>query len=118
MIKYFFETLLKKHIEYRRFDKNRIVFAPGADQEEFNTEFMIAPKDADVPDFGKKDWNYKLPQFTEPYLVHKNSWIVEVGFETFSNEFFSKFLLANPNLQGKLVIHEKSVKKYNQKKNN
>lgn len=108
--KYFYEISLKEHIAYRQFPSNRIVFLRGKDEEIFKTQLWNVPTGADEPDFTEADWNYKLPQNLKPFIIHKNSSMVEDGYETFSIGFYSKFLVANPDLPGHLVIYHKSKK--------
>jgi len=113
--KYFHEIQIKKHIEYRNFDMSRIVFLHGEDGNDgkyVRTQLWLIPSGADFPLFSEGDWNYKLPETTKPFIFHRNSWIYEVGFETFSLEFYSKFLKADSSLNSNLVVYEKSFGDY------
>lgn len=114
--KYRYEILLKKHITYRQFPNNRIVFLHGKDAEQLKAQFWKVPPSADKPVLESEDWNYRLTEEIKPFIFHKNSWIVEDGFEIFSLELYSNFLIANTDLQGNLVIYGKSAKDFQRTK--
>lgn len=65
-----------------------------------------------MPSFSEGDWNYKLPSNLKPFIIHRNSTIVEEVFDAFSLEVYSEILRANPKTNGHLVIYEKSAKAY------
>jgi hypothetical protein len=116
--KYYREVWLKEFISFRNFPASQLVFLYGEDKEELKTQFWIAPLGADRPTFAEDDWNYKLPKTIKPTVIHQTLELAEYGPEPlnleFYIEFYSKFLNANPDSRGHLVIYDKSTKGFNE----
>ncbi len=116
--KYYREIQLKKHISFRNFDENRLVFLYGDEKEGIKTQFWKVSNNADIPGFDEGDWNYKLPQTVKPTIIHQTLDFSEVGDPNLSIEFYiefySKFLKANPDSRAHLVIYEDSTKGFYQ----
>ena len=106
--KYFYAEKIKGYASWRKLDKNRFVFIFN-NAEEVRTQLWLVPNNADVSAFAHETDNHKLPQTFKPTLIHKSSWISDGCPEGFSYELYSKFLQANPNVLGNLVIYYKSV---------
>jgi hypothetical protein len=114
---YQYEILLKNHLAFRRFPGKRVIFLHGKDEAQIRAQFWKTPRGTEPPVSGARVSNYKLTSPVKPFLAHKNSWLVEDGFETFSLEFYSLLLKSNPDLRGNLVIYGKSLKDFRRTRN-
>jgi hypothetical protein len=113
--KYFQEGRIKRrfHSRYSYFPFDRVSFLHGADKNEFEIQFWITPTAADKPNYSEAEWSYLLSQNIKPFLVNVESKDMDGGdvcFSSIDSETFSKLLLANPNLLGRVVIYADSVK--------
>ncbi|CAN5690019.1 hypothetical protein BH20ACI4_BH20ACI4_30100 [soil metagenome] len=110
------KDLLEAYIDIRRFDKDRIIFLKGNDKETTTVQFWKILGGTDVPDFKAKEWDYKLPQITKPFIIYKSTWVSEVCPNIFNLQFYSKILLGNPNSKGHIVIFGNSYNDFYQTK--
>lgn len=110
--KYTHEKIFEDLIKLRNFDKSRIEFLHAKDKESIRTQFWKVPADGDKPTFDAEDWDFVLPKDMNPVMVHADSWISEVCPEVFGLQLYSKFISANPDLRGHLVIYDKSVEQF------
>lgn len=116
--KYFQEHQLKTFIRFRNFDIKRIKFLHGGDEENLRTQLWKSSDNISKPDVKEIEWNYKLPPAMKPLKMHMDSWISEVCDEIFSLEYYSKFLRANPNIRGNIVIIGSNMDKFHKVENN
>ena len=109
------KSLLEAFFDFRRFGTDRLTFLQGKDEDNLRVQFWKVPSDSNMPNSEAGVWNYKLSPNIKPYKLYETSWINESECpDNFNAEFYSRFLLANPNLRGHLVIYEKSTKDFNQ----
>lgn len=107
-----FEELLTEVIDFWKIDRDRFTFVHGEDKEDFLAEFWEVPAGAEKPAYIEGNWNYAV-NTKKPFMFNQDyqgmSGICE---PTLRPELFSKFLSANPNLRGNIVIYETSVNKF------
>lgn len=112
--KYYRERILKIYLTFLQINPNRLFFLHGKDKKDISTQLWIVPEGADIPIFEEAIWDYKAPQITKSFLIHKNSLIEDICPLVFSMDFYSKLLAANSNFSGHLVIYAKTIKKFRQ----
>ena len=115
--KYFWEMEMKTNLAFIGIDKDQINFLQGKDADVSKTQFWIVPEGADKPDFVESVWDYKFPSDVKPLIINKDSWIGEVCRASYNTNFYSKVLLANPDLKGHLVIYNKSINGFRKREN-
>jgi len=109
-----FEQFIKDVIDLMTFDRVRFTFVHGEERENLELEFWIVPTGAENPVYTEGNWNYEL-EVKKAFLFHENySGPVGVCEPNSSPELYSKFLVANPNLRGNVVIYETSRGKFRQ----
>lgn len=113
--KYFWEMEMKADLAFIGIEKDQINFLQGKDKDVSKTQFWVIPEGADKPNFIEEVWDYKFPSDIKPFIIDKDSWIGEVCHASYNTDFYSKVLLANPNLKGHLVIYSKSINKFNKR---
>ena len=99
-------------ISLRR-DKSRYVFAHGEDKDNLVTQFWIVPAGADKPQYIEGNWSYEIEP-KKPFIFYNSFWQDGICPYLPRFELYSKFLTANQNLRGNVVIYEKNAKKFRQ----
>lgn len=115
--KYFWEMEMKTGLAFIGMDKDQIIFLEGKDKADSRTQFWVVPEGADKPDFIEEKWDYKFPAEIKPLVINKDSWIGEVCHASYNTDFYSKVLLANPDVKGHLVIYSKSINGFRKREN-
>jgi hypothetical protein len=111
------KLLLEGYIRIRQFDAGRIAFVRGDDKERLRVQLWKLPDPTtNLPVAETKEWNYKLPDMVAPVIVHKESWINEECPDVFDLNFFSRFLEANPQIRGHLVLRTDSFANFRKQK--
>ena len=78
----------------------------------------LVPTGAEKPDFEEQKWDYTFPEKTKPFVLYtKYAYADDICLPVSDEEFASKLLLANPNMNAHLVIFTNSIKQFNQTKN-
>lgn len=116
---------IAEHIKLRKLDpklkdldSNRIIAVKGEDSTEFKIQIWKVPHNAEKPFKFKTDFDYSL-SVKKPFVLY------DINFDPgglcpYFNpvKVFTEFLAANPELRGNVVIHEKTKKKFLQRKDN
>lgn len=96
---------------YPKFPSNKLVIVYDENKNEDLTEFWRVPFGAIPPrnpDETKKD--FTLSKSQNKVLLYSGSWEEDYCRTNFDLEFYSKFLLANPHLFGKISVLAKTQK--------
>ncbi len=112
LTKYTFERHIKGCFRMGKRSDENFIFALAEDRDKFEVEIWKVPNGAEKPQFIDMPRDYKLDELTKPRIVHKLNIADEYCPLFFDMEFYSKFLKANPNIIGKIIIYEKSLKNY------
>lgn len=112
LAKYINERRIRGCLRWMKYPEDKFIFALGADKNELRTELWKVASDKEKPLFDEIKRDYSLSKLIEPRLVYQSSWVDEYCPVSFDMEFYSRFLKANSNLTGKIVIRERTLKKY------
>ena len=114
--KYLYERKIRGCFQWGNYSDNNFSFALGEDKNDFTIELWKVPVGAEKPRFEEAKRDYNLSQITQPHLIYQYSLSDEYCPLYFDMKFYSRFLNANPNIIGKIVIREKTLSKYNKEK--
>ncbi len=105
---------ISNHLRFRKFNIDRIVFVLGKSERVFRTE-LWKTTDIELDRFTGVAWDFTLKEITVPVLVHAESWINGIGCGLYLPDlrFYSKFLIANKSLSGRVIIRDRSITKFN-----
>lgn len=102
------KALLAGYIDIREFDKSRIVFTRGADENRLRVQMWKALAGSVLPVEAPRSWDYRLPIPKETLIFFQESWKNEECPKTFSFRTYARFLHANRSLSGQIVIKANS----------
>jgi hypothetical protein len=100
---------IRNHLMFRKFDESRIEIVLGKREAKTRLELWTMPEN-EIGKLKSEQWNYKINDWTQPTLVHFQSWVDGIGCGEYEPDlkFYSKFLLANDDLKGRLIIRTSS----------
>ncbi len=109
------ELWLNGEIKSMKFDSSQIIKIRGAEIGNTRIQFWIVPAGAEKPSFNEEKWNLVFPAKTKPFIFHDDYSDQICSYVSFE-KVFAEYLNANPEAHGHIVIHEKSLKKYEKRK--
>ena len=110
--KYLAERRLKGCYKWGGFSTENVEIALGEEVDDLKFQFWKIPNGAEKPVFIEINRSYDLSGLNKPQLIYKSTYSYEFCPLYFDLEFYSKFLKANRNLTGKIVISEKNRSEY------
>ncbi|MBX3290035.1 MAG: hypothetical protein KF855_11895 [Acidobacteria bacterium] len=115
IIAYRQKMTIMNHLKIRRFNTDRILIFLGKNEPRLRTELWEATE-SELDGFSliAREWDFKVRDFKQPILSSAESWTDGIGCSyIFDLEFYSKFLFANKNLIGRVIIRDESIRKFN-----
>ncbi len=115
--KYYEEDRIKQIFRLRWYSLDRVTILRGGDLNTNQTEFWVAPKGADGPDYEQGIWDFKLPAQPKSLLVREFQ-TVDFDYPCYrqpSTNLYTQFLLANPHLEGQIIIYDDSIGNFRRK---
>ncbi|HRH43327.1 MAG TPA: hypothetical protein PKY82_16965 [Pyrinomonadaceae bacterium] len=106
--KYKMERRILKCSELSPRLKNKVFVLFDNSKNENSTEFWQVPEGAPIPSASDSPKNFVVSKSQKETLIHSTSFENEYCHLHFDLEFYSKFLLANPNLIGKIKVYAKN----------
>jgi hypothetical protein len=100
---------IKRHIEGRNFDSNRMKITTGELRAASSTEFWIVPAGKQPPPVVSAEWDYKLSR--NPQQLNSLCYFDD-GFDDNDEKLLAEFLKHNADFNGEVRIEETSVKRY------
>lgn len=98
-------------VNFRRYDKNRIVVVRGTLGEQRKIQFWKVSSGQEEPKFNREDWSYQLPASTKPFIFAHYRWIdILCPSSPSPLKNYADLILANPTARGHLVIRARTKK--------
>jgi len=111
---YINERRIQGCLSYLKVKTDRLSFIFTDDKDEVGGQFWESPNPEQKPSFSETPHDYRLSNLAKPYLIYRFNESIADEFCPlyFDMEYYSRFLKANPNIIGKIVIREKSADKF------
>jgi hypothetical protein len=116
ILRYIFEGRVKGCFKMWKFDESNIayIFADGWD--DIYMQFWEIPPNARPPELTEVPHDYKLADLSKPVMIDNLYKKVVYCPLSFDMKFYARFLNANPNIDAKIVIYEKTLPGYEKEK--
>jgi hypothetical protein len=116
ILRYLFEGRLKGCFKMWKYDDSKIsyIFADGRD--DIFIQFWEIPPNTAPPEVNEIPRDYKLSDLSKPVMLdnlYKETPYCPLAFDM---NFYSRFLNANPDIDAKIVIYEKTLKAFESEK--
>jgi hypothetical protein len=114
ILRYLYEGRVKGCFKKWNYDDSNItyVFAEDDEKDDIFMQFWELPPSAKPPDYKEFPRDYKLSDLSKPVLIDN---LYKKGDHCplyFDMKFYSQFLNANPDIDAKIVIYEKTLSAY------
>ena len=99
-----------------KFDDSNIsyIFADGRD--DIYMQFWEIPPNTSPPEYNEVPHDYKLADLSKPVMIDNLYKKVAYCPLSFDMKFYARFLNANPNIDAKIVIYEKTLPAFEKEK--
>src|SRR5215211_4012857 len=95
-----------------KYSSDNLSFIFTNDKPEVGVQFWESPSGSRKPQFNEIPHDYKLTKLTKPHKIYMVNVDDDFCPLRFDMEFYSRFLNADPNIAAKIVIYEKTLRKY------
>ena len=104
LMKYLMRRKIEGCLRWRGRPIDQLKFVYGEDREDLRVYFWKVPKGSELAPYSDQTFDYRLPQLKAPVELSSSSATDEYCPIYFDIDWYSKFLVANPSLRGKVVI--------------
>jgi hypothetical protein len=112
ILRYIFEGRMKGCFNQWKYDDSKISYLFADDRADVFMQFWEVPPNTSPPKFNEVPRDYKLEDLSKPVLIDNLYKKVDYCPPAFDMKFYSRFLNANPNIDAKIVIYEKTPQTY------
>jgi len=116
ILRYIFEGRVKGCFKMWKYDDSKISYIFADDRGDVFMQFWEIPPNTPPPEFNEVPHDYKLADLSKPVMIDNLYKKVDYCPLAFDMKFYSRFLKANPDIDAKIVIYEKTLKTYESEK--
>jgi hypothetical protein len=109
-----YQSAIPNYANFRGFDVKRMKIVRGAEKDETKIEFWRVFEGDKQSSFTQTNWTSVIRQ-EKTALIGEQHYDYDSSCNEFRVDFFAEFLLANPHMNGKLVIYNLSISKAKKK---
>jgi len=112
LARYINERRIEGCLLWMKYDTSYLSYVFAERNDDILVQLWEVPQNAPKPQFNLVAHDYKLTDLSKPVRLSMLNVSDEYCPLRFDMEFYSRFLKANPKINGKIVIYEKTAKKY------
>lgn len=116
ILRYIFEGRMKGCFKMWKYDDSKISYLYADGRDDVFIQFWEIPPNTSQPEFNEIPRDYKLADLTKPVMIDNLYKKVEYCPLAFDMKFYARFLNANPDIDAKIVIYEKTLAAYESEK--
>jgi hypothetical protein len=112
ILRYIFEGRVKGCFKMWKIDESNIAYIFAEGRDDIYMQFWEIPPKAPPPELTEVPHDYKLADLSKPVMIDNLYKKVVYCPLSFDMKFYARFLKANPNIDAKIVIYEKTLTAY------
>jgi hypothetical protein len=116
ILRYIFEGRIKGCFKMWKYDVSKISYLFAEGRDDVFIQFWEIPANTPPPELNEVPRDFKLSDLSKSVLIHNLYKKVDYCPLSFDMKFYARFLNANPNIDAKIVIYEKTLQAYEKEK--